>query len=497
VNTAARSSFPLLVFALVALPLPIVLRFDHGHYATSIVLMVVLCGLSLWSRTGGILATLGYLILLGDYRRYAGFFQGYPYSDPLLLVGPVAAFFLSALVFMDGRPGRTTTLSALVAFLSLLMAAEIFNPEQGGISVGLAGALFYLIPMLWFWIGRAYGNSAVTQRVLLGLIVPLAVCAALLGTYQAFFGVLPFEAAWAQQVDFSALIVSEGVRPLGFFTSPAEYVRFLLIGSTIVLAFWLRGRSWLIVLLPLLLAALFLGSTRTAVVMFVATAVILWALQGRSSLTWLPRAVVATVIGAGVLGAALLGLRDAHFASRIDALVSHNVEGLLDPTNTEKSTAVGHLALVSEALLKGVTSPAGQGLGATTLAAAKYGAGAYSAEVDVANTFYSLGVLGGLLYVAVIVAAFSSALSLWKERRAALQLAMLGVLLCTLSAWLIGGEYATVAVVWFVLGSVDRGTLDLAAEKAARRKKLRLQGGLADQQAGQPRGALTPRSAHL
>src|SRR5262249_53572899 len=143
-NRPAHTGLTLLMFALVALPLPVILRFDHEHYLTSALLAAVLSGLSLWSRTGGILATLAYLTFLGDFRRYAGFLQGYPFSDPLLLVGPVAAFFLAALVFVDGKTQRVSTLGLLVAMFSMLMVTEIFNPEQGGISVGLAGALFYL-----------------------------------------------------------------------------------------------------------------------------------------------------------------------------------------------------------------------------------------------------------------------------------------------------------------------------------------------------------------
>lgn len=468
----SRTVLAVATLALIAAPLPVVLRFDHGHYLTAAVLAAFLIALALWSRPAGIVTTLAYLVLMGDYRRYAGFLQGYPSSDPLLLVAPTAVFFLSALVFVDGRAKGASTLGALVAMFSLLMAAEVFNPEQGGIAVGFAGALFYFIPMLWFWIGRAYGTGALTQQVLRWLIIPAAICTALLGIYQAFYGLLPFEAAWARdKADaFSALFVSQSVRPFGFFTSPAEHVRFLLIGSVITVAYWLRGRSLVIVILPLLFAAMFLGSSRGPVVMFTLTTVTLWSVLSRSSALWVPRAVLAAAIAGSALAAGLIGLQQARLDSRIEALVTHQVEGLLNPTDTEKSTAVGHIALAGEGLMEGVTSPAGKGLGATTIGASKFGSGAYSAEVDLANMFYSLGILGGALYLAVIVAAIVAAVSLWRARRDAVALAMLGTGLCTLSAWLLGGEYAIDAILWFVLGAIDRGTLDVVAERQARRK---------------------------
>jgi hypothetical protein len=469
-TTAPRLVAPLALFLLVALPLPFALRFDHGHYITAAILIVLLAGLSLWSRTSGIAATLLYLMIMGDYRRYASFFQGYPFSDPLLLVAPVSAFVLAVMVFLDGRAKGMSMLGALIGIFALLMFAEIFNPLQGGIAVGFAGALFYFVPMLWFWVGRAYGQPALVEQLVLKLMIPAAVCTALLGTYQAFYGLLPFEAAWAKEVQFGALYVSGNPRPLGFFTSPAEHVRFLLIASVSIVAIWLRSRSRVILLLPLLLVSMFLGGSRGPIVMFVLTCAVLWAVLTRSSTLWFPRAGLAAIIAAGTVGAGLTFLEQAHFNSRIDALVTHQVEGLLNPTDTEKSTAVGHVALATEGLMDGVTSPAGKGLGATTLAASKYGEGAYSAEVDLANMFYSLGIIGGLLYISIIIAAIASALTLWRERRGTVQLVMLGTILSTLSAWLLGGEYANGAIIWLLLGAIDRGTLDVAAERAARRR---------------------------
>jgi hypothetical protein len=473
-QTAAGSWGCVLVFALVALPLPYLLRFDHGHLFSAAALVLLLIGLALWSRPGALLATLTYLVFLGDYRRYAGYFEGYPKSDPLLLVGALSAFFLACLTVVDGRLKGISLLSGLLGIFSLLMLAEVFNPEQGGIAVGFAGALFYFVPMLWFWIGRGYGDAALVDRVLRWLVIPAAVATALLAIYQSFHGLLPFEDAWFHslnaEVDYASLYLSQSVRAFGFFTSAAEHLRFILVASVTVLAYWLRGRSLSILLLPLLLGALFLGSSRGPVVMFAATAVVLWSVLARSVVVWIPRAAVAGVVVAGVLAVVLLGLQQAHLDSRIEALVTHQVEGLLNPTDTEKSTAVGHAALAAQGVMLGITSPAGKGLGATTIGAKKYGAGVYSAEVDLSNMFYSLGVLGGLLYITIMIVAVSSAVSVWKQRRSAVELAMLGIALCTLMSWLLGGEYSIAALVWFILGAVDRAGVEIAAQRKHARR---------------------------
>jgi hypothetical protein len=467
----------ILVLALVALPLPYLLRFDHEHTATALVLAGTLCALALRSSEAGIAVTLGLLIVMGDYRRYAGYLEGYPAKDSLLLVAPIAAFFLCCMTLLRGPRGAGSSALALaIALLAALMTAEMFNPAQGDLAVGLAGALFYLVPLLWFWIGRAYGDRGTVELVLRRLIVPLGFAAAALGLWQSLHGLLPFEAAWVRSTNeyapnyYAVFVSEEVVRAFGFFNSSAEYTRFLLLASVVVAALWMTGRSRWIWVLPVLLAALFLASSRGPIVLLVGTTVVLWAVLARKRAVWLPRLLVAAIAGFGLLGMALVGLKTAHLGSRVDVLVTHQVEGLLDPTNTEKSTALGHLALSAQGVVEGFASPAGRGLGATTLAANKFGTGVFSAEMDFANIFYSLGALGGLLYVAIIALTFARALAVWRRRRTQIDLAMLAVLVCTLTAWMIGGEYSIAAIVWFVIGAVDRSYAELAV---ARQKALR------------------------
>jgi hypothetical protein len=461
------------VLLLVALPLPYVLRFDHRHVATAAVLTATLCALSAGSPAAGAALTLGFLAVLGDYRRYAGYFEGYPASDTLLLVAPVTAFFLCCLAAVNrSRLPGLGGLCMTVLLLAALMTAQIFNPAQGDLMVGLGGAFFYLVPLLWFWIGRVYGDRVTVELVLRGVVLPLGVAATVLGLYQSLYGLLPFERAWvdatnSDAVNYNAVFISqEVVRAFGFFNSGSEYTRFLLVTSVVIVALWLKQRSKWLWALPALLAALFLASSRGPIVFFVLTTVTLWAVLARNRVVWLPRLLLAGTACFALLVVALLGLRAAHLNDRVEVLVSHQVEGLLNPADAEKSTAVGHLALTAKGVWEGITSPAGQGLGATTLAASKFGTGVFSAEMDFANIFYSLGLLGGLLYLTIIAWALARALSVWRRGRSGIELSMLGVLVCTLTAWMIGGEYAIAAIVWFVIGAVDRAYLELAVERA-------------------------------
>jgi hypothetical protein len=451
-----------------AVALPLALRFDSSHVVTASLLGAVLIGTTLYSRRSGLLATLLYLLFLGDYRRFVGFLSGYPESDPLLLVAPAAAAVLFCCALFEQRLSLRGPLAKLVAALMLLMAFGMLNPLQGGLDVGVAGALFYLVPLLWFWIGRAYVTRELLEFLSLRMLVAVGALATAWGLYQNYFGLLAFEQAWVERIGYGALYISdEVVRAIAFFNSSAEYQRFLLVTAVSLLAAWLAQRSKLALALPVVLVALFLAAARGPIVMFAGAAVVLWAVAGRSAITWPARFVAgAAMLGAALLGA-LLFLQTVTFGERVGAVVDRQVEGLLDPTNERTSTAVGHLQMVVDGIVAGVTTPAGQGLGATTLAASKFGARTINAELDFANIMLSLGILGGLLYAAIIVTVLRTSLAWWRAARETTALVTLGIVVVTFGGWLIGGEYSMAALVWLYVGAMD----NLASQ--ARRQQLR------------------------
>lgn len=463
------------LLVLVAAPLPYLLRFDHGHYGTALVLALTLVACSFYSQRGAIVATMLFLAILGDYRRYAGHFEGYPQSDPLLLVAPAIALLLLGQALLRGRSSSQTVLSRLVLALMLLMAVEMFNPAQGGISIGLAGALFYLAPLLWFWVARAFASVEFAERFTLWVVVSVGTAAMLLGLYQSYFGLLPFEQQWVDQIGYQALYIAEGVvRAIGFFSSSAEYQHYLVVTSIALFALWLTKRSLLIILLPLFLAAIFLSAARGPLIMTLAGMAFVWAIAARNVGWWLPRLGIATAIGAAALIATLTLLQGSSLQGRIAPLVERQVGGLLDPTNPEKSTASGHLEMIKLGLAAGVLSPAGEGLGATTVAAEKYGALNRNAEVDFANLMISLGILGGVLYLVILVTVLARAISWWRAERPPQALVIIGMLMGTLGGWLIGGEYSIAALLWFQIGLMDRLSRD--AQRARQRSRAHAPG---------------------
>jgi hypothetical protein len=448
------------VLALIAGPLPYLLRFDHGHYFTALLVTMTLAACSFYSPRGAIAATMVFLAALGDYRRYAGYFEGYPVNDPLLLVAPAVAVLLLAQALLRGRRAPATALSKLVLALVTLMLIEMFNPAQGGLQIGFAGALFYLAPLLWFWVGRSFASLELAHRFT-RVILGVGIAAMLLGLYQTYFGLLSFEQQWVEQIGYQALHISdEVVRAIGFFSSSAEYQRYLVAAAVTAFAVWLSERSRLIVVLPLFLATIFLSAARGPVIMVILAIAITWAIRAGSGAAWLPRLAVASVIGATALIVVLGLLQTSTLGGRVAPLVARQVGGLLEPGNEEKSTATGHLQMFTSGILTGIFTPAGQGLGATTEAAHKYGARNLNSEIDLANIMISVGILGGVLYLAIAAGVIAKTMKWWRIERRPAALAVVGILFGTLGGWLIGGEYSVAALLWFLIGLVDRLSRD-------------------------------------
>jgi hypothetical protein len=409
--------------------------------------------------TAAIIAALIYLMVLGDVRRFVSMHAGQTGQDPLLLVGPAIVAMLFARLVFERKIGVDTPMAKLITGLMVIMVLEMVNPLQGGITVGVAGALFYLVPLLWYWIGRSMPTERTASVLLKGVFPVMAGLAALLGLYQTLFGFLSFESQWIREQIYNgfAAIVVEGsvVRAFSFFTSPGEYAMFLGLGLVCCAAPLAVGRFRAVsLLIPLLVWALFLESVRSAIVLAMVAVVGMWSLVGRDAQQILARAFLAVVIGGGGMYYVLHRLQDAGgLNDRTEALVMHTADGLLNPG---ESSATGHLSLALAGVKVGVKNPIGNGLGATTMAASKFGSkGGAGFDNDIANLFASLGVFGGGLYVVIIVYALYRAAVTWRDRRSYAAILTLGVLVSQLGCWL-GGTYAVAAITWFLIGSLDR-----------------------------------------
>jgi len=419
--------------------------------------------LYLCDKSAALLAIFAYLFLLGDIRRIVSVLVGQPVIDPFLLLAPLMALVLALPSLFHLR--LIDPLSKAMFALLLLMVLEALNPAQGGLATSLAGVFFYLVPVLWFWVGRSMGSPLLVTRLLYRVVFPLALLAGLLGLGQSFIGFLPYQQAWitAAIKAYTSLYVGSTVRPFGFSVSAAEYGTLLQFSlAAIVAASFASRRGWLLAL-PVLATAFTLASGRGVMIKLFVALPITWIMRRRTKLSL--RTVLSIAI-LGVLSLLTLSSVAAHFApaesndsrnsSAAENAFSHQVSGLAHPFDERYSTAGAHSDMVLSGLMQAVKTPLGQGLGASTFAATKFQTDQQqgSSELDFSDMFISLGLLGGLLYLGIAGLAARAALRYLQSTPLPLSLPVFAILVTTLGAWLIGGQYSVCALVFFLMGSL-------------------------------------------
>lgn len=438
--------------------------------AFAVAVLSVLLGLAAISVQYAILGTFGYLTVLGDFRRWVLPFAEWSGADPLLTVGPAVAIVLWMVALTSGQTDFDTPLSKWILLLMGIMALQIFNPIQGGLMVGMTGAMFLLVPLLWYWVGRSFGSEALLRTFFFRLIVPMACLAALLGFYQVAFGYPEYQLEWYRVGGYSALGPSEDfLRPLSVFPNITEYAKYLGYAILVLVVPLLRGSSvWgSALIIVFLFSALFLTGTRGPVLFLIVTTAILWTVLGRSVKAWAPRLAVAILIGVFGLAYGLSQVGQEVGQVEGESRASFNLQrqaGLL-PEDGGGPISI-HLNLIRIAGVRTMEQPLGHGIGYVTLAAGRFGAGGFSSEKDFTDMFIALGVPGGIVYLIVQGYTALLAVSYWTRTRKTIGLIITGILCFSVFGWLKPGQYVAAPIVWFCVGALDRIQSEHAAAEA-------------------------------
>jgi hypothetical protein len=429
----------------------------HGQTSALIaaIFFAILYGLFYVSKSVGIYTTLVYLILLGDIRRIIGWLLTFPTNDPLLLVGPALVLLFAIPIFIRLR--MTDTNTKLIFGLMTIMILQIANPGQGGLMVGLSGALFCIPQMLWFWVGRRYGNDAMLHTVIYRILIPTAILAAAVGLYQVYFGLLPWQEAWVKHSGYTALYIGKGVRSIGFSTSSQEYADLLLMGTVSCVTGVVLGRRVLLLPLIALLPALVLASSRGAIIRLVLAVIIVWTLKSRNSATLPIRFafVAAVTIGGMVLLLSRFGNYNAaqEGGSSASYALAHQANGLAHPLDSKYSTAGIHSAEIAGGLLAALKHPIGYGVGETNIGTKFSDIGQIVAtEFDLSDEFINLGLPGGLLYLGVVGYTILLGYRYTRIGPRSLSLPVFAMLFAMLGDWLFPGEYGNGPVFWIMIG---------------------------------------------
>ena len=411
------------------------------------------------NRRNALVLVLVFLVLLGFLRRLLIPFAGWADNDPLLLVSPAAAVTLWYL----GRGQRLARgfLPGAVMVLLLWCVAQVVNPFEPGVMLALQSLLFYVTPLVWFFVGRTFERDV--HDLVIRVVQVMAIPVVALGLYHSFGNFFPFELTWIGVSGQSEAIFLPGfnIRPFSTLTSPQEYGYYL--GFTLLIL-WARilhepaRRRLLGAAMVVTTAALFLQATRSIFFFFLVALAITALVHYRSPITLLCIVGVAVALASYVIstpravddGNAL----EEDKKSSIQALIDHELAGLTDPSS---STGPLHIELVTQGLEQGIREPLGQGVSHGSIARFKNAPGlTFGSESDIGNVAAGLGVVAGVTLLGIIVAGFTMAARLAITRPSVRHLAVLGIGVVAFGQWATGALYCTSTILWVLLGGLSR-----------------------------------------
>jgi len=423
----------------------------------AITLFACLLAVALRKPVMALMLVIALLPFTGLIRRLLIPIAGWTSFDPLLLVAPVLVLLLGAHWFMkrwilDREPiGADTRLFLCVLLFLLLSVVQIINPLQGSLLVGVGGILYFIVPLFWMVLGREYFNLT-HMRILYAMVYMIGVVAAIYGIIQTHVGFAPFEYMWVELGGYAALWVGDSLRAFSVFTSAQEFSCFLSISFVIGWACLLRARLISKILcglsLPVLGYAMFMVGSRTPVILTLLSITVITLLRFRSY--WAKLLVIIVAIAFGFIGMRML---DSFAQSENDFLV-HQANGLINPLDEEHSTLTLHWGYFLQGIMKGFQVPIGHGLGSSTQAASTLGGKGNNTEYDISDIMVSHGIIGGVLYLLIMITIFRLLFAL--PRHEPLHIALVGILLATIGFWLIGELTSVAAVLWVSIGYMDK-----------------------------------------
>jgi len=453
----------------------------RGLLAAAVAINLIVVGMK-WPRAAAV-ATLLWLPFVALIRRLLIAEAGWIQNDPLLLVGPVVALFLCYRIFVvERRPLAPDRLSKLVVLLLVIAFFGVFNPfGVGGVLGGLAGLIYVGVPLLWFLIGRETANRRTVTRLMYAVVI-ISVGIGAYGLYQTEFGPLPqWDADWFHITGFSGVTAgSSGVgatqfRPWATFSSSSEYSAYIAIALIFALAMVYHRRPAVAIAMPFLALAAFLAGGRSVMALILLTGVLLTALRTRNVTIALAVAVLG--IGATYGAAIVAGPRlDRAAGLSGDPKVERQVGGLLHPLDPNESTFLLHWDAAISGIRLGIRNPVGLGTGASNLGSrVSGGEGQRGTDNDIGDVFVSTGLVGGMVFIAIIVMSLRKVFRRYlRGRPDPLIFAVAGILVVNLGQWLQGGHYAASPLMWFLLGWAVKPTKEtLEREERSRQVPLR------------------------
>ena len=365
------------------------------------------------SLEAGLVAMMLFEPLRGVIRRAQYLFVEYSSQDPIHVLTPIVTLLAFAMLLKSQRLAilRATPLAGAVSVLGIIYFIEIFNPLQGGLFVGLSGAMFVLVPLLWFYFGQSVTDQFITNA--LRLIVVLGLVASLYGVYQLVFGYPSFEQYWISNTEFyESIAVGHVQRALATFSSAEEWGRYTEVGAIAAFGFAAGARrigiraSWMLGGAALSGSVLLTGQ-RTAVFGLLLGVVVLIMLGARNFRGVVSRVAIlllpVVLVAVFVKPPAEDEIWSKGDDETVGTLLLHTQRGLLKPADEESlQVRLGNWAHLATSVIP--YRPLGAGIGAGNLGEVRFNPDYDLPPLDssIVQIAISCGIPGLLLFVWIL-----------------------------------------------------------------------------------------------
>lgn len=443
-------------------------------FAVGMVTMGMLVPLAV-SLEAGLTAMILFEPFRGILRRLQYLIVPYSQSEPIHLITPVITFFAFILVLQRKklRLFYATPLAATVTILSFICFLQIFNPLQGGLFVGFSGAMYYLVPMAWFYFGQEAQPEFFPK--VLRMIVFLGILCSLYGIYQMVFGYPDFEQYWIENTDlYQSIAVYNVTRALATFSNAEEWGRYVQIGALIAFGLGMNKTEgskrilWFSCAFTLC-GMLALSGQRTSIFGLLLGLVILFLTGAKTLGSALAR--VLLFCAPFVLIIVLSGAIDEDEGYNLDdsqgvnTMLTHTTKGTVNPTSEGSLYARFETwsYLITEVI---PSNPVGAGLGANSLSASRNSTDDRPVDNHFLTMAVSIGVPATLLLIWILFRAFGICLRRWRESaRDSVEFSNWRIAMALVSSFILtnffGTSFAIYSVApigWLLLGWISANT---------------------------------------
>ncbi len=451
----------------------------QGQIRFLVLLLLAVLGLACLVPRRGVYILLVFLPFMYFIRRLVLNFQEFDSRDPILIFPAVTTLvmFLGVLVFFSALLFRYMQGGALLKAVSLLMfylGLEIFNPLQGSILVGVAGAMYFLFPMAWCFLGPLMTREDMAR--IFRIVIWLGFITALYGLYQHFVGLSAVEIYELKSKKFyKTLGGGDTVRIMSTFSSLGDFSSYLFVAAYLSFAsFWrTKGKLFLLFIALLEVYTMVWMAVRTDFLLLAFSVTMLLVVKGASRRQVLLRGALAVFIFTTVYG--ILGtyspekMYDQQFST--NPYLVHTLSGVTHPTreNTFKGRLGNWRSIATSALTQHWV---GHGLGSTTPAAKKFEGGRqYETDSYLFDLFYGSGLLAPILFASVVFICLKNLLAMCLERPDVFEYrAAMGLLSGAFLGCVFGGtlrDNITGPFLWLIIGWTLKEDLDGRWSRAA------------------------------